>query len=97
VRVPERSAHVLVDGVVDGAMTGELAAEGDIDRVLVGHQVALAAGLSDQNLPDVLRGDVGDMEGTDAAVTLHKSHDGLFLRRGLVGAVLGFAADKGLV
>jgi hypothetical protein len=88
---------VFLGRVIDAAVTVELAAHAEIDRAVVGHEVAGAVDIGHDQRTNVLGIDVGDMERTGAAFALDQCDNG-FLGGGLAsGAVLGLAADIGFI
>lgn len=73
-------ADVLVLGVVHRTMLLELTTEPVVDEAVVGVQLALAAGVGDEELTDILRRDVGDVLGANLAATLDQGNDGMLFR-----------------
>src|SRR5438067_13255480 len=69
--------NVFLRTMVDGAVTCEFVADRWINRRLVSHHVGLAACVLDDDRPQVLRGDVGNMEAPRLAAALYQGHDGL--------------------
>ena len=78
-------------------MTGELAAHADVSPSLIGHEVALAVNVRDQDRAQRLGVDRRDMEGVNPSLAFNKSEHGLFLGRFAKGSILGFAADLAFV
>src|SRR5690348_2267037 len=64
-------ANVLLGGVVDRFVFGELAARPDVGGVFVGMQDALARGVRDQNRAQCVGGKVFDLDGASAPAALH--------------------------
>ena len=97
VGVPEATADVFLDRVIDRAVADELAAYLNVGTGFIGHKVAFAVDLSNQDRAQGLGIDGGDVERVHLAVAFHKSEHGFLFRWRAKGAVLGLAADKGFI
>jgi len=70
-----RAAHVLVDRVVDGFVTGETPPDAAIGTVLIGHQIALGVGVREHDLAQFGSGDVFSLDRAGLAAALDKGND----------------------
>ena len=70
--------HVFLGAVVDGAMALEAPADPAIGAVLVGHQVALAVGVSADDRAQRASGDIFNLDRTGFAAALNERDDGDF-------------------
>ena len=63
-------ADILFSRVNDGRVTGELTTNAGIDHAFIGHEVAGAIDVGNDQAAKVLSVDVGDVEAANVAVTL---------------------------
>ncbi len=91
------SGDVFAGAVIDGAVSGELAAKAGVNGRFVGHEVRGAIDVRNDQAANVLGGDVGDVETANVAFTLDQREDGLLGLHSAGGAVLLLTTDKGFI
>jgi len=64
------TAHVLIGAVLDGVVRGEVPADGDERRFLIGHELALGRSVAAEYRVQAIGADVRHVEGTSTAVAL---------------------------
>ena len=90
-------SSVFVGGVVHLPVVRELGADLAVHRALIRREGGRLVGVPGDDRLDVLRRDVGHVEGAHATVTLNQRQDSLLRRGRAMGADLGLAADVGLI